>query len=309
MSFMSSVALHFASGAAFFSGAACLLIGIGTITFAKRRALHDLARILLLVGLACVVISATPLPEWAWCVWGIVFLAWVVTVAGTASAKRQKAAFAAIIGCTLATVLWELWYQLPPRQVPGHWSKLVVIGDSLSAEDFREGGDPWPTLIARDHGIEVVNLAFSGATAGFAEKKVASEEVAGALVVLEIGGNDILGSTTPPEFKQNLERLLQKVCRNDNAVVMLELPLPPLYNRYGEIQRRLARRHGVVLVPKRYFCGVLRGEQSVLDGLHLAPAGHRKMAEMIYGVLGASLTRKVGLSQQVPNRPAPAGAK
>lgn len=286
---MSSVALHFASGAAFFSGAVCLLIGIGTIKFAKHRALLALARMLMLVGLACVAISATPLPIWAWCAWGVVFLAWVVTVAGTASAKRQKIAFSALVGCTLIAALSELCYQLPPRNVPGRWNKLVVIGDSLSAEDFREGGDPWPALIARDHGIEVVNLAFSGATAGFAEKRVASDEVAGALVLLEIGGNDILGSTTVAGFEQNLERLLQKVCRADNAVVMLELPLPPLYNRYGEIQRRLARRHGVVLVPKRYFCGVLRGEQSVLDGLHLAPAGHRKMAEMVWFLLSNQL--------------------
>lgn len=286
---MSSVALHFANGAAFFSGAVCLLIGIGTIRFAKRRALLVLARMLLLVGLACIVISATPLPIWAWCVWVVVFVAWIATVARTARAKRQSIALSALVGCTLVAVVWELWYQLPPRNVPGRWNKLVLIGDSLSAEDFREGGDPWPTLIARDHGVEVVNLAFSGATAGFAEKRVASEEVAGALVLLEIGGNDILGSTTPTGFEQNLERLLQKVCRADNAVVMLELPLPPLYNRYGEIQRRLARRHDVVLVPKRYFCGVLRGQQSVLDGLHLAPAGHKKMADMIWSLLSKQL--------------------
>src|SRR5579871_1668785 len=98
---MSSVALHFASGAAFFSGAACLLIGICAITFAKRKALLVLARMVLLVGLTCVVISATPLPIWAWCAWGAGFVGWVVSVAGTASAKRQKVAFAALVGCTL----------------------------------------------------------------------------------------------------------------------------------------------------------------------------------------------------------------
>jgi acyl-CoA thioesterase-1 len=64
--------------------------------------------------------------------------------------------------------------------------------------------------------------------------------------------------------------------------VMLELPLPPTFNRFGEIQRRLARRHNVVLIPKRYFASVLVGEEATLDGLHLSPSGHRKMAEMVW---------------------------
>ena len=66
---------------------------------------------------------------------------------------------------------------------------------------------------------------------------------------------------------------------------MLELPLPPLYNRFGAIQRRLARRYGVVLIPKRYFAAALSGEAATIDGLHLSPAGHRKMAAMIWSLV------------------------
>ena len=51
----------------------------------------------------------------------------------------EASALAAVIGCTLVATASELWYQLPPRLPPGHWDKLVVIGDSLSAADFTEG--------------------------------------------------------------------------------------------------------------------------------------------------------------------------
>jgi lysophospholipase L1-like esterase len=70
---------------------------------------------------------------------------------------------------------------------------------------------------------------------------------------------------------------------------MLELPLPPIYNGYGEIQRRLARKYGVPLVPKRFFAQVLAGSDSTVDGLHLGPAGHRKMANMIWHFVGSAL--------------------
>ena len=108
------------------------------------------------------------------------------------------------------------------------------------------------------------------------------DAVAAALVVLEIGGNDVLGPTSADDFEKNLERLLTKVCRADNTVVMLELPLPPLYNRFGAAQRRLARRFGVTLVPKRYFAGVLAEPGATLDGLHLSHVGHEAMSRMIW---------------------------
>jgi acyl-CoA thioesterase-1 len=320
---MSIVANHFASGTAFFSGSAFLVTGIVLANFIQRRILPAIGRLVILMGLLLIWLSATPLPIWAWCVWGMAFVYWVVVRAtraagtfGVPSATdefppdqvvstlhatdksgrgtrgtRVVPATIAIVACTLAAVSWELSWQVPlggvyeTRSPAGKASpreRLVVIGDSLSAEDFTEGGDPWPTLVARDHDVEVLNLSFSGAKAGSAAKRLPSAELDRDVVLLEIGGNDLLGATTPADFEQNLDLLLAKVCARPVLAAMLELPLPPLYNRYGEIQRRLARRYDVVLIPKRRFASVLMGEQATLDGLHLSPAGHRKMAEMVW---------------------------
>ncbi len=290
---MSSVALHFASGAAFFTGTALLFAGLLIVTFARRKILPAIGRMLLLGGLFCVIMSATPLPVWAWCVWGTSFAGWTACVASKRISQNWRtAALVAAAGCTLASAAWELSFHFSPRAVTGRWDRLVVIGDSLSAADFTEGGEPWPTLLARETGVEVVNLAFSGANATSAEKRVSADDVAGALVLMEIGGNDILGATSSSDFEMRLERLLQKVCRTDNTVVMLELPLPPLYNRFGEIQRRLARRHKVILIPKRYFAGVLIGSDSTIDSLHLSPAGHRKMSTLIASLVHRSLAAR-----------------
>ncbi len=327
---MSIVALHFASGGAFFTGAACFLAGLVIVVWTRRKWLPPIGRLLILAGLFQIGSSANPLPIWAWCAWGLTFITWAALrfakVVGTLRVplwvsvlslrhharrhtgptdrsvpardihlptfKRLEAiVLLVLVGCTLAAVSWEILFQLPQRLPPGHWNRLVVIGDSLSAEDFTEGGDPWPTLLAREHKIRVVNLAFSGAKAGSAERHVSSEEVSGALVLLEIGGNDLFGATSPADFEQSVERLLQKVCRPDNAVVMLELPLPPLYNRFGEIQRRLARHYHVTLISKRYFAAVLAGTDATLDGLHLSRIGHQKLSAMIAPLILPSLVR------------------
>jgi acyl-CoA thioesterase-1 len=320
---MSSVALHFASGAAFFSGSACLVAGLLVVTFARGRLLPAIGRLCILIGLFVIVMSATPLPVWAWCVWGATFVMWIVarltTVAGRlrvpfaanetlpeervsnsqitrrqGCGTRSVLAALVVIACTLAAVGWELSWQLAPHgmaEISSHAGKrdvrtrLVVMGDSLSAADFTEGGDPWPTLLAHDQRIEVANLAFSGAKARSALKRLNSAEVAGAVVLLEIGGNDILGGTTAAEFERDLDALLTKIGEgtpSGTIVIMLELPLPPLFNRFGEIQRRLAQRHHVILIPKRFFASVLSGEAATLDGLHLSAAGQRRMANMVW---------------------------
>jgi acyl-CoA thioesterase-1 len=66
---------------------------------------------------------------------------------------------------------------------------------------------------------------------------------------------------------------------------MLELPLPPLSNEYGRIQRRLAARHHVRLVPKRVFMSVLASDGATLDGIHLSAAGHRRLADAVWQVI------------------------
>ena len=163
------------------------------------------------------------------------------------------------------------------------------MGDSLSAEDFTEGGDPWPKLLEREHGIRVENLAFSGAQTASAAKRVVSGQLSGALVLLEIGGNDLLGAVSSADFERGLERLLAQVCRDDNRVVMLELPLPPLYNGYGEVQRRLSRQHQVLLIPKGYFASVLSAAGDRVDGVHLSASGHKKMSDMIWRRISPAL--------------------
>jgi len=288
---MSSVAIHFASGAAFFSGAFALMIGAVVITSGRRSVTRAAGRLLMLLGIFAIAISATPLPLWGYILWILSLCAWLCCRLPR-YAVRSKAQIAAIAGlgcCTLIVLVWELSYQVAPMPISGNWNRLVVVGDSLSAAEFTEGGDPWPTLLAREHPVHVDNLAFNGAMAGSAERKLRGEDLAGALVILEIGGNDLFGATPADQFAADLERLLQKVCRPDNSVLMLELPLPPLYNRYGEIQRRLARKYAVPLVPKRFFAQVLAGSNSTVDGLHLGPAGHRKMANMVWHFVGPGL--------------------
>jgi len=70
---------------------------------------------------------------------------------------------------------------------------------------------------------------------------------------------------------------------------MFELPLLPHWISYGRIQRQLARRYGVLLIPKRYFTQVLSGANATSDGLHLSQLGAERMAAFVAQTLSPVL--------------------
>jgi len=121
--------------------------------------------------------------------------------------------------------------------------------------------------------------------------RVNDSELGKGVVLLEIGGNDVLGSTSTDEYERNLDALLHCVTGSGRHVVMFELPIPPLANGYGRAQRNLAAKHNVVLIPKRVLMGVLTDEGATVDSLHLSPSGHQQMAESVWCIIGPALSK------------------
>jgi len=69
------------------------------------------------------------------------------------------------------------------------------------------------------------------------------------------------------------------------TIVMFELPLIPTRIAFGRIQRRLAEKYGVRLIPKRYFAQVVSGADATSDGIHLNQTGMQRMSRLVVQVL------------------------
>jgi acyl-CoA thioesterase I len=181
-------------------------------------------------------------------------------------------------------VVLELPFHLMPVVPRMGDPQVHVVGDSISAG---LGGDaaPWPLLLSERHHVLVRNLARPGATVTGAMRQV--EQISGepSLVVVEIGGNDILGETTPKVFERGLDALLARLRAGGHTIVLLELPLPPFANRFGSAQRRVARHHGALLVPKRLLLGVFTSEGATMDTVHLTDRGNGLMAKAVWAVI------------------------
>src|SRR5690606_23540881 len=122
----------------------------------------------------------------------------------------------------------EIPYHITPVVPVNAQARVYVLGDSISAGVGKE--TTWPTMLAKQTGLGIVNLARPGATVEGALKQAESIGAEPGLVIVEIGGNDLLGRTSVEEYHNRLDLLLTRVSNQGHRVIMLEIPLFPFLN-------------------------------------------------------------------------------
>ncbi len=139
--------------------------------------------------------------------------------------------------------------------------KILVVGDSLSAEYGIARGSGWVALLTRRLGEErlgvvVVNASISGDTTsgGLARLPALLRQHRPDLVLIELGGNDALRGLPVANTRANLLEMTRLAKAGGARVVLLGMQLPPNYGRsYGErfaaVYADVARSEKASLVP------------------------------------------------------------
>lgn len=282
---MNPIALSFADGTVFFVGLVLVLACELMMMRFRKRIAQTVLSLIVFLGIFFVALSATPLPGWMYLVWGLsVSIGFVLFRRDSASKRKKTFAVAAILLTTLSLCAVEVPYHIPPELSLPEKTTIYVIGDSISA-GVGLNQQCWPTVLNETSPYHVVNLAQAGATVNNAIDQAKQITVSNSLVIVEIGGNDMLGGTDASLFRSRLETLLSALRKDNHQVLILELPLFPFQNSYGGAQRSLAWKYQSALLPKRYFTRVLGMHKGTIDGLHLSQEGHGEMAGIIAAVI------------------------
>jgi len=279
--------MHFASGNSLVSGLLMLWVAYVLLVFSRGRSRWGMLamRLLVFLGAIFVVLSTMPLGGVVWMTLAVSILPLLVGFAQRANGPPIGPAFrvgALVFTAVAGGVLWSEHLAASSR-VPD-WAvtlPIVVIGDSLSAAETDPKLTAWPELI-QARGWRVTNKAAMGATAASALRQVTGVDTSDAMVLLVIGGNDLLGPTSPQKFEEALDELVRSASGKGTQVVLFELPLPPFCFEWGAIQRRVAKKYeGCRLVTRRVIATVLGGDGNTVDGIHLSQKGHEEMARLV----------------------------
>lgn len=273
-------------GTAYFIGLGLVVVGILAQGLTAENPRGKWLGRLVLVGVALVAGGAPPTPVWLTTAWAVAALGGGLALSRPQLRRGGRIGIVAGVAVfSLALAAMELPYRQSPSLHLAPGETIYVIGDSISA-GLAEGEKTWPAYLQDLTRHPVVNLAEAGATLESARTQAASVSTSATCVILEIGGNDLLGKKPVGEFEANLERLVAQVGESGGRrLVMFELPLPPLQGDYGRAQRTVAARHGVALIPKRVFAAILGMANGTADSLHFTPAGQQAMAESLRGMI------------------------
>lgn len=163
-------------------------------------------------------------------------------------------------------------------------AKFAVIGDSLSA-GVDDAEKTWPALLQEKHQVQVSNFAVAGATVATALEQVSQLDDSHSVVLVEIGGNDLLQSDPQGDLNAAFHKLLQAIHATGRVVVMFELPSLPFRGEMISKQRQMAGGLNVKMIPRRVLAGVVLTDGATTDSLHLSPQGHQQMADEVWRVL------------------------
>ncbi len=297
---MKTIIVFIISGQAFFIGNILLILSIifsfytGRGQEKSKRKSHLLFQVLFRItfysGIILYAVSGTVLPVVLIMALGMAIISfWLLS-----QRKNRKNRLwlnisrIIIVGICLSGILSETQYCEFPRLPNVKRDEIHVFGDSLSGGIGKKGEITWSDLI-REKGVKITNHSVGGAGIKGFLTNAGKLKVKNALIIVELGGNDMFRKVPYNEFYRNLDGLLSKLKSDDRTIMMFELPTPPWQCDYFQIQRDLAKKYGVYLVPRRFLSKLVFNKEYTVDGLHLSNAGHKFMAEEIWKLVKNSV--------------------
>lgn len=105
-------------------------------------------------------------------------------------------------------------------------SRVLALGDSLTAGVGAAAGQDWPALLAAHSGWVVTNAGVSGDTSAqaLARLPAALAQVRPALVIVSIGGNDFLRRADAAGTAANIGRICDLSTASGARVVLVGVP-------------------------------------------------------------------------------------
>lgn len=171
-----------------------------------------------------------------------------------------------------------------PKLAPG--DVILAFGDSLTFGTGASREESYPAALSRRIGFEVVNAGVPGEVSAKGLKRLPKvlDQVRPKLVILCLGGNDMLRRQDLAQTEENLKQMVRLIRAQGAAVVMLGVPEPGLFLSTADVYERVASE---LLVPLEddIIPDLLGDNQYKSDHIHPNAAGYSRLAEAVEALL------------------------
>ena len=176
-------------------------------------------------------------------------------------------------------------------------SKILILGDSLSAEYGLARGTGWVALLEKRLSQQypqwrVMNASISGETTAGGQTRLGPllKSQKPQIVVIELGANDALRGLQLPNTEKNLKQMIQLSQSSGAQVLLIGMRIPPNYGieytqRFFNLFGKLAESEKVKHVP--FFLDKVADKIELFqaDRIHPNEKAQSIMLENVWGQL------------------------
>jgi acyl-CoA thioesterase-1 len=177
-------------------------------------------------------------------------------------------------------------------------SKILILGDSLSAAHNIAIDESWPALLTLNIGVRfphtrVVNASISGETTFGGVSRLPSllAKHKPSHLIVELGGNDGLQGLNFEQTTANLNRMLSMANEQNTATMMIGVRMPPnlgdAYNRrFQAVYESVAGQNDTYYLPT-FLKGVAASDPALMqsDGIHPTALAQPILAKKVFDAL------------------------
>lgn len=163
---------------------------------------------------------------------------------------------------------------------------VLAFGDSLTHGTGARPEDSYPAVLGQLIGRTVVRAGVPGeqTAGGLARLPEVLDEHRPRLVIVCLGGNDMLRKGTPANIEANLREILKTIKSRGLDAMLIGVPTPTLITRPPDFYSRLAKEFSIPYEGD-IVTSVLYKSELKSDPIHPNAAGYRKMAEAVAELL------------------------
>lgn len=169
-------------------------------------------------------------------------------------------------------------------------AKVVALGDSLTYGYGAERGQDYPSVLSKKTAWQIDNMGINGDTSADVLARLDKVmQKSPRLVLLGIGGNDVLRRVPSDKTTHNITQIIKRLQDGGIQVVLIAQPHLSVSVAFGKasdnpIYQKIATNTQVPLVAK-LWSNILSDKSLKSDQIHANAQGYAYFAEGIYKAL------------------------
>lgn len=192
-----------------------------------------------------------------------------------------------ILAAAIIFILTSILFFAPKhKNIVNRANLIVFFGDSITAGKGAGAGEDFPSLIGKMLNVPIVNAGISGSTTNDALLRINEDVVRKnpSIVVIELGGNDLLEHVDAEVSRRNFDLILSKIKPTGAKIVVLDVKFFVFKQKHETDWQDLAKKYNATYVPD-VLGGVITDSSLKFDDIHPNAKGYQKIAEKLIPIL------------------------